>query len=449
MLKEYAAQYSNKTVGFVGMGVSNLPVIRLFISAGAKCIVRDKNDLSNRDFYPELSSAGVEFITGEAYLDNITESLLFLSPAVRPDLKGINQARENGTRVTSEMEEFFRLCPCKKIAVTGSDGKTTTTTLIAKLLTAQGYKAWLGGNIGVNLFATLDEIKPNDFAVVELSSFQLMKLSQSPDIAVITNIAPNHLDWHLDMNEYVEAKKRIFTFQSSSSVLVLNNDDEYCRSFIPLAKGSVRTVSGKTASQGAYFNADGIFSSKGDLLVADNDIRIVGKHNRYNYCEAYTAVMDYVSPETLLSVAQSFGGVEHRIEFVREYNGVKYYNSSIDSSPSRTTACLESFTSKVIAICGGYDKNIPYEPLADVFTRKVKYAVLCGATATKIAKVLDNIGFTEYTVVTDFNAATELAKAKAVSGENVVLTPASASFDMFKNFAERGNTFKSIVNSWR
>lgn len=445
MLEKYLSEYKNKKIGFVGMGVSNLPVIQRFISAGTKCIVRDKNDLSSRDFYKDLSEKGVEFINGDNYLDGIDETLLFLSPAVRPDLEGIENARKNGTRVTSEMEEFFNLCPCKTIAVTGSDGKTTTTTLIAKLLEASGKKVWLGGNIGINLFSTLDEIKPEDFAVVELSSFQLMKLAKSPDIAVVTNVAPNHLDWHTDMNEYVVSKKNIFNFQNEKSLLVLNNDDEYCRSFIKEAKGSVRTISGKSTDADVYFDDNGIYFD-GKLLVSDSDIKIVGRHNRYNYSEAYTAVKDYVTPEVLRKVASEFGGVEHRIEFVREVDGVKYYNSSIDSSPSRTKACLESFKEKVIAISGGYDKNIPYEPLADVFSRKVKYAVLCGATAKKIALVLDNIGFTEYVFADDFNKAVNLAKEKAVAGDNVVLTPASASFDMFKNFAERGNIFKDIVN---
>jgi len=446
VLKEYASQYINKKVGFVGMGVSNLPVIRLFISAGAKCVVRDKNDITDREFYPELAENGVEFITGDTYLENIQEDLLFLSPAVRPDLKGLQEASNNGTRITSEMEEFFRLCPCKKIAVTGSDGKTTTTTLIAKLLSAAGYKAWLGGNIGVNLFAVLDDISADDFAVVELSSFQLMKLSMSPDIAVVTNVAPNHLDWHIDMNEYVVSKKNIFNFQTESSVLVLNEDDEYCRSFVSEAKGVVRKISGNNISD-IYFNEKGIYCDK-ELLVADDDIRIVGRHNRYNYCEAYSAVKDYVSPEVLRSVAKEFGGVEHRIEFVRELDGVKYYNSSIDSSPSRTKACLESFKEKnVIAICGGYDKNIPYEPLGELFIRKVKYAVLCGATAVKIAKVLDSVGYSDYEIITDFETAIKLASSKASAGDNVVLTPASASFDMFRNFAQRGNKFKEIVNS--
>lgn len=447
MLKEYASEYKNNTVGFVGMGVSNLPVLKLFLSAGANCVVRDKNDLTSRDFYPELASNGVEFITGDGYLDNITESLLFLSPAVRPDLEGINKARANGTRVTSEMEEFFRLCPCKKIAVTGSDGKTTTTTLIAKLLKAQGYKAWLGGNIGVNLFATLDDISIDDFAVIELSSFQLMKLSQSPDIAVVTNVAPNHLDWHKDMNEYVEAKKRIFAFQSENAITVLNLDDTYAKAFTEEAKGKVRTISGNTDNGDIYFTEEGIFSKNDGLLVDDYDIRIVGRHNRYNYSAAYSAVKDYVSRETLKKVASEFGGVEHRIEFVREINGVKYYNSSIDSSPSRTTACINAFKTPVIAICGGYDKNIPYEPLGELFKNKVKYAVLCGATANKIADVLKNVGYDNFEIVTDFNEAVKIASENAVAGDNVVLTPASASFDMFKNFAERGNCFKNIVNS--
>ncbi len=447
MLKEYASQYTGKSVGFVGMGVSNLPVIRLFLSVGAKCIVRDKNDLSKRDFYNELLSAGVIFISGEKYLDGISESLLFLSPAVRPDLKGLDEARENGTRVTSEMEEFFRLCPCKKIAVTGSDGKTTTTTLIAKLLSAEGYKVWLGGNIGVNLFAELDKITPDDYAVVELSSFQLMKLSESPDIAVVTNVAPNHLDWHIDMNEYVDAKKRIYEFQNEKSVLVLNLDDAYCRTFVNEARGEVRTISGNNNDCSIYFNAEGIISKEKGMLVSDSDIRIVGRHNRYNYAAAYSAVKHLVSPETLLRVAKEFGGVEHRIEFVRELNGVKFYNSSIDSSPSRTTACVNAFDSPLIVICGGYDKNIPYDPLGELFADKVKYAVLCGATSGKIAAALDNVGYDRYEIVDDFESAVNAAVNKAVTGDNIVLSPASASFDMFRNFEERGNSFKAIVNS--
>ncbi|MBP5155398.1 MAG: UDP-N-acetylmuramoyl-L-alanine--D-glutamate ligase [Clostridia bacterium] len=447
MLKEYTDSYRGKKVGFVGLGVSNLPVIKRFLASGALCTVRDKKDI--RANYPELDGGKVRFVCGEGYLDDIDESLLFLSPAVRPDLPGLAAAREKGTRITSEMREFFRLCPCKKIAVTGSDGKTTTTTLIAKLLEAAGKKVFLGGNIGVNLFDALDGIGADDYAVVELSSFQLMKMDASPDIAVITNIAPNHLDWHTGMPEYVDSKCNIFRFQDKNGVLVLNADDEYCRGFAGKAKGEVRFISGLGAENARVrFDEEGIKCGE-ELLVPDSDIKIVGRHNRYNYCEAYSAVSDFVPPKCLRRVAAEFGGVEHRIELVRELGGVRYYNSSIDSSPSRTKACLESFKDKVIVISGGYDKHIPYDPLGELFVRKVKYAVLCGATAPKIAQALDNAGFTDYVTVDDFALAVQTARGRASAGDSVVLTPASASFDMFKNFAERGNRFKEIVNGFK
>lgn len=447
MLKEYTDSYRGKKVGFVGLGVSNLPVIKRFLASGALCTVRDKKDV--RANYPFLAENGVEFICGDGYLDDISESLLFLSPAVRPDLPGLDSARVNGTRVTSEMREFFRLCPCRKIAVTGSDGKTTTTTLIAKLLEAAGKKVFLGGNIGVNLFDSLDDIGKDDYAVVELSSFQLMKMDASPDIAVITNIAPNHLDWHTGMPEYVDSKCNIFRFQDKNGVLVLNADDEYCRGFAKSANGEVRFISGLGAANAEiYFDEEGIKRGT-ELLVPDCGIKIVGRHNRYNYCEAYSAVRDIVPVECLRRVAAEFGGVEHRIELVRELDGVKYYNSSIDSSPSRTKACLESFRDKVIVISGGYDKHIPYDPLGALFLRKVKFAVLCGATAPKIARALDEAGFTDYVTVGDFALAVRTAREKAKRGDSVVLSPASASFDMFKNFAERGERFKEIVNGFK
>lgn len=447
MLKEYTDKYRGKKVGFVGLGVSNLPVVERFIASGAKCIVRDKKDLSDNEHFTELALKGVKFVCGEGYLDGITESLLFLSPAVRPDLPGIEAARRNGTYITSEMEEFFRFCPCKIIAVTGSDGKTTTTTLISKLLEASGKRVFLGGNIGSNLFDKLDEINKNDYAVVELSSFQLMKMDISPDIAVITNIAPNHLDWHRDMEEYVDSKCDIFRFQNERSLLVLNADDEYCRSFAKNAKGEVRFISG--AGREAFISFDDTGIKKGnEILVSDDEIKIVGRHNRYNYSEAYCAVCDIVPPECLKKVAREFGGVEHRIEFVRELNGVKYYNSSIDSSPSRSQACLNSFKDKVIVIAGGYDKNIPYAPLGPLYADKVRFAVLCGATAKKIAAALNDYGFSDYITVDDFEEAVNAAKDRALPGDSVVLSPASASFDMFKNFAERGNRFKEIVKSF-
>lgn len=444
MLSEYASVYRNRKVGFIGLGVSNLPVVKLFASCGAICSVRDKKDLSGSDWYGELAERGIGFHFGEEYLSDIDEELLFLSPAVRPDISELASAASKGTRLTSETEEFFRLCPCKKIAVTGSDGKTTTTTMISLLLKKAGYNVHLGGNIGTNLLASLDDIGKDDFAVAELSSFQLMKMDISPDIAVVTNIAPNHLDWHTGMDEYIAAKKNIFAFQSKNGILVLNADDGISSAFGSEAKGEVRKISGKTKGD-VYFDESGIFR-KGKLLAAEKDIKLVGRHNRYNYCEAYAAVRDYVPEECLALVASEFGGVEHRIEFVREVGGVKYYNSSIDSSPSRTKACLESFSEKVIVICGGYDKHIPYDPLGPLFRKKVKYAILIGATAKAISKVLDSSGFRNFEFQDDMKTAVAAAKKIALPGDIVVLSPASASFDMFRNFAERGNVFKELIN---
>ena len=271
--------------------------------------------------------------------------------------------------MTTEMEEFFALCPCPITAVTGSDGKTTTTTLTAKLLENSGKRVFLGGNIGKNLFARLDEIGPDDFAVAELSSFQLMKMTRSPSTAVVTNISPNHLDWHRDFNEYVAAKKRICASMPKDGLLVLNYDNDRTRAFAEDAGCRVRFFSRKNKDAFCYIDSDGIHCG-GKLLLADGDIRLVGAHNRENYAAAIAATADLLADGALLSLAREFGGVAHRIEFVAEKNGVRFYNSSIDSSPSRSTAALRSFSGRVIVIAGGYDKKIPLDTLGKVFTEK-------------------------------------------------------------------------------
>lgn len=444
MLFEYANTFKNKKVGFVGLGISNLPVLRILLQAGAVCSVRDKKDLRENADFSVLEAQGVIFRCGDNYLEGIDENVLFLSPAVHPDLPALQAASERGVILTSEMQEFFTHCPCRIIGVTGSDGKTTTTTLIAKLLEASGHRVHLGGNIGKNLLSTLDEIQPQDFAVVELSSFQLFKMSISPDIAVITNLSPNHLDWHTDMAEYAAAKEHIFAFQKKTGKLILNHDDAYAHRYAEKAHGSVKWISGKQKAD-VWFDRTGIY--RGDeKIVNDSEIMLVGVHNRYNYAEAILATEGLVTDDAIRKVASTFGGVEHRCEFVREKDGVKYYNSSIDSSPTRTAACLNSFEGKVIVLCGGYDKNIPLEPLGKLFSEKAKHAVLCGATAEKIEAVLQNVGYTSYTRATDFAEAVHLASSLAESGDCVVLSPAAASFDMFRNFAVRGETFKQLVS---
>ncbi|MBQ1254811.1 MAG: UDP-N-acetylmuramoyl-L-alanine--D-glutamate ligase [Clostridia bacterium] len=442
MLLEYAKTFKDKKVGFIGLGVSNTPILRLLMQAGAVCSVRDMKALPPEEA-EALTREGVAIHCGETYLEGIDEEFLFLSPAVRSDLPKLAEAKERGTVLTNEMEEFFRLCPCPIIAVTGSDGKTTTTTLIAKLLEAEGKTVHLGGNIGRNLLCELDAMTKDHFAVVELSSFQLMKMTRSPMIAVVTNISPNHLNWHVDMEEYVSAKESIFLFQQAENKLIVNKDDSYAARCASKAKGKVKFTSGKEKAD-VWFDERGIYRGE-TLVVKDTEIRLVGIHNRYNYAQAICATEGLVSDEAIRKVARDFGGVEHRCEFVREKDGVKYYNSSIDSSPTRTAACVNSFKVPLVVICGGYDKNIPLEPLGELFPGRVKHAVLCGATSEKIQKVLDAVGYTAYTRVSDFEEAVKTASSLAEAGDCVVLSPAAASFDMFKNFAVRGETFKKLV----
>jgi UDP-N-acetylmuramoylalanine--D-glutamate ligase len=442
LLLEYAKTFKDKKVGFIGLGVSNTPILRLLLQAGAVCSVRDMKALPPEEA-EALTREGVAIHCGETYLEGIDEEFLFLSPAVRSDLPKLAEAKERGTVLTNEMEEFFRLCPCPIIAVTGSDGKTTTTTLIAKLLEAEGKTVHLGGNIGRNLLCELDAMTKDHFAVVELSSFQLMKMTRSPMIAVVTNISPNHLNWHVDMEEYVSAKESIFLFQQAENKLIVNKDDSYAARCASKAKGKVKFTSGKEKAD-VWFDERGIYRGE-TLVVKDTEIRLVGIHNRYNYAQAICATEGLVSDEVIRKVARDFGGVEHRCEFVREKDGVKYYNSSIDSSPTRTAACVNSFKVPLVVICGGYDKNIPLEPLGELFPGRVKHAVLCGATSEKIQKVLDGVGYTAYTRVSDFEEAVKTASSLAEAGDCVVLSPAAASFDMFKNFAVRGETFKKLV----
>ncbi len=443
VLKKYINNLKNKKVGFVGVGISNMPIIKIFADAEVDVSIRDVKDISKGEFSEELKRLGVKLITGEAYLEDIYEDVLFLSPGVKQFMPKLEIAKENGVYLTTEMQEFLSLCPCKTIGITGSDGKTTTTTLIAKLLELEGHTVHLGGNIGKNLFASLDCIKPEDYAVVELSSFQLMKMHTSPNIAVITNLSPNHLDWHRDIEEYIDAKCNIFRYQVADEKCIFN------------ASNSITKAIAKTHKNAVFFGkGEGDFSVKPDgiykgneLILADSDILLRGAHNRENYAAAIAATYGLVSKETITKLAKSFGGVEHRIELVRVHNNISYYNSSIDSSPSRTKAALESFNKKVIVIAGGYDKNIPLEPLGDLFCRKAKAVVLMGNTGPKIKEVLENCGYTgEITEAKDMETAINLATKFAVAGDDIILSPAAASFDMFKNFMERGNIYKKIVN---
>ena len=444
-----------KRIAFCGAGISNTPLIMSFLKQGARVYVCDRRTREQLgELADTLEQAGAELRLGENYLEHLEVEIIFRTPGMSFHLPELEAARKKGIAVTSEMEVFFDLCPATIFAVTGSDGKTTTTTLIAKMLEAEGKRVHIGGNIGKPLLPQIDKISPDDFVVAELSSFQLISMRKSPDVAVVTNVAPNHLDIHKDMDEYVEAKKNILLHQNAFSRTVLNRDNEITESFRQFVRGqSLGFSMNRQLHNGAWLDEDGMLhmAYRGmDVPVLHRDeIKIIGDHNVANYLAAIAAVWGYVGVESIRRVAHEFGGVEHRIELVREVRGVKYYNDSIASSPTRTIAGLNAFRQKVLLIAGGYDKHIPFEPLAPAVVEKVKKLYLCGATADKIEKAIREYsgynGEPEMVRVKDIDEAVARASADAAPGDIVTLSPACASFDAFPNFAARGNHFKELV----
>ena len=457
-LREYLDSLRNKTVAVVGIGVSNTPLVRLLLDHGIRVTACDKRTREELGaLADELEGAGCALRLGPDYLEGLHEDVIFRTPGLRPDMPQIAAAVANGSVLTSEMEAFFQVCPCPIIAVTGSDGKTTTTTIIAELLKAAGNTVWLGGNIGHPLLCDAEGMQPHDYAVLELSSFQLMTMDRSPHIAVVTNLAPNHLDIHRDMAEYVAAKENIFRHQTAGDIAVFNADNAITAEQSTRAAGRSRRFSRqRELSDGVFLRGEDIVcrSPAGErVIMKTSDIRIPGVHNVENYMAAIAAVDGLVPDAVIRDFARSFGGVEHRIELVRTLHGVRYYNDSIASSPSRTIAGLRSFKEKVILIAGGYEKHIPFDVLGPEVTSHVKLLVLCGATAGKIRAAVEAApdyrpGHPEIMEVSPFRAAVEAARDRAVSGDVVTLSPACAAFDQFKNFAERGKTFKEIVCGW-
>ena len=447
ILESYFTSLQGKNIVVLGLGVSNRPLVRLLLRYGCTVTGCDKTPYEKLDQEVlELERQGCRLQTGESYLDNLAADLVFRTPGMHPENPALVGLRQNGAQVTSEMEVFFELCPCTILAVTGSDGKTTTTTLISEMLKAAGKTVWLGGNIGTPLLPILDEIKVTDFAVVELSSFQLMDMRRSPHVAVVTNLAPNHLDVHKDMDEYVEAKKNLFRFQMADDVLVINADNDITADF--KGNGSTRAFSRK--GTGDVCLSDGIICRDGVAVLDTKDIVIPGVHNVENYMAAILAVEGLVEDEIIRKVARSFGGVEHRIELVRVKDGVKYYNDSIASSPSRTIAGLNSFNEKLLLIAGGYDKHIPYDVLGPVICSHVKRLYVNGATAGQIRAAVENApeyapGNPEIIDCGDFTTAVRSAASDAKAGDIVLMSPASAAFDQFKNFMVRGDYFKKLI----
>ena len=454
-LSEYIESIKNKRIAVIGIGVSNTPWIELLLRNGCAVTACDQRDAAQMgDTGKCLAVLGAALRLGKDYLEGLDQDIIFRTPGLLPFEEHLEAAKARGSIVTSEMELFFSLCPCRIIAVTGSDGKTTTTTIISELLKAQGYTVHLGGNIGKPLLCELPNMKPDDMVVLELSSFQLHSMVCRPNVAVITNLTPNHLDKHKDFQDYIDAKRSIFERQEPEDLLILNRNDEHSDYYAFHAHSRVHWFSDTQPVEEGAFLEDGVIyrvsgGKRTEIMRAD-EIRIPGRHNVQNCLTAFAATDGMVDPDVCRSVAMDFPGVEHRLEEVRVLRGVTYINDSIASSPTRTIAGLRAMKTKPIVIAGGYDKHIPFDPLGDELCLRAKHVILCGATADKIRDAIlaspnyPGCGLS-FETIDDFADAVRTAAAEAVDGDIVLLSPACAAFDRFKNFAERGKTFKKLV----
>lgn len=454
-LNEYVDSIKNKRIAVIGAGVSNMPLLRLLLSAGCDVTVCDKRSMGEMgEEGSELEKLGAKMRLGNDYLECLEQDIIFRTPGLMPFDRHLVDAAARGSLITSEMEVFFTLCPCRTIAVTGSDGKTTTSTIISELLKHAGYTVHLGGNIGHPLLCEISDMKKEDFAVLELSSFQLHSMSCKPNVALITNISPNHLDKHKDYQDYIDAKRSVFLKQDSSDLLVLNLDDAHTPYYAGSAKSKISYFSDKNFVENGVTLIDGeICRARGgvreDIMRAD-EIKLPGEHNVLNYLAAFAAVDGLVTNNDCREVAVHFAGVEHRLEQVRILRGVTYINDSIGTSPTRTSAGLHAMKTKPIIIVGGYDKHIPFDGLGDDLCLMAKELILTGDTAPKIAEAVRASKYyadsgLRLNFEDDFEKAVLLASAHAVPGDIVLLSPACAAFDRFKNFAERGKFFKKIV----
>ncbi len=455
--ESFLALLRGRSVLFAGIGVSHREIIARLAREGLDVTACDRHEASQLgEICGELRGLGVRLLLGEEYPAGFDTDVLFRTPGMYYHAPELAQCRARGVIVTSEMELFLRFCPCPVVAVTGSDGKTTTSSLTAELLRAEGFTVHLGGNIGRALLPELENIEPHHRAVVELSSFQLLSMRCAPQVAVVTNVTPNHLDVHVQngMTEYIDTKRGILTHQDAFSTTVLSADDEVAASFAPDVRGQLRLFSvRRPVENGAYLGGDGVLrrAARGreEVLLPRGEIRLPGLHNVANLLAAVCAAGDDVRPETAAAVARGFGGVEHRMELTRTLDGVRWYNDSIATSPTRAVAGLESFDGKIILLAGGYDKNLSYDPLAPVLAKKVKLLILTGPTADKIEASLracpSYAGSPAVLRAKDLPEAVAMARASAKNGDIVSLSPASASFDAYPNFEARGKHFKELV----
>ena len=456
-LEEFNDFLDGKQVAIIGMGVSNIPLLDYFYDKNAKVTVFSSNALSD-EIMAKINKYRYEVELGEDNLSRLKGfDIIFRSPSALPTKHEFQSAVKKGAILTSEIEMVLKLAPCKIIGVTGTEGKTTTTSLIYEICKKAGYNCFLGGNIGKPIFTKINQMKPEDIVILELSSFQLMGMTVSPNIAVVTNIFPDHLNVHKSYEEYQDAKKSIFRNQTEEGIVILNKDNEITEKFADEVKGkTIFFSSTKKLKNGyVYDREDGFIKKctdgKCEKILNKNDIKLRGIHNYENICAALAATETVASKEAQIEAVKNFKGVEHRLEFVREIDGVKYYNDSIGTSPASTIAGLNAFDENIILLAGGSDKGLDYKEIGEVIAKKVGTLILTGPTAQKIEEATKQALSEEKNIeiihTNNLEESVKVAKEKAKEGDIVLLSPASASFDAFKNFEERGNYFKTLVNN--
>lgn len=457
-LEEFNNYLRNRKVAIIGLGVSNIPLLDYMNDKDAIVTVFDERTIDKIpiEALERIRKYEINSYFGEESLKNLKGfDIIFRSPSCMPTRPELQEEVKRGAILTSEIEMVLQMTPSTVIGVTGSDGKTTTTTLIYEIIKAKGYKCFLGGNIGTPLFTRIEEMMPEDIVVLEMSSFQLMEMEISPQISVITNITPNHLNIHKDYEEYIEAKKNIFKYQDENGIVILNYDNELTRESAKEANGKVIFFSSKERLPDGIIWDNGTIKECKDRvrrhILDTKNIKLRGTHNYENSCAAIAATASLVDIDTQINVISNFGGVEHRLELVRELDGVKWYNDSIGTSPTRTIAGLNSFDEEIILIAGGYDKHLDYKPLAKPILDKVKTLILMGQTAGKIFDAVKEEEEIENKKIETYMCETledtvRIAHKISKNGQIVLFSPASASFDLFKNFAERGEKFKELVN---
>ena len=458
-LDEFNNFIKNRNVAIIGIGVSNIPLLEYMCDFGANVTAFDSRTFENlpEEAVKIIKKYNIKTSLGVDNLKNLVGfDIIFRSPSCMPTIPELKKEEERGAIITTEIEMVLKMSPSTIIGITGSDGKTTTTSLIYAILKEKGYNCFLGGNIGIPLFTKIKDMKPDDFVVLEMSSFQLMEMEASPKVSVITNITPNHLNVHKDYAEYINAKKNIFKYQDNKGIVVLNYDNDLTREASKEVNGEVRFFSSiEKLDNGIILDGEVIKECKNRVrrhILNTKEVKLRGRHNYENICAAISATSDFVDTETQIKAICNFSGVEHRLEFIREINGVKWYNDSIGTSPTRTIAGLKSFEEDIILIAGGYDKHLDYHPIAKPILDKVKTLILMGQTAQKIYDAVQEEERKENKKIETYMCdsledTVRVANSVAKKGQIVLFSPASASFDLFKNFEERGRKFKELVNN--